>query len=104
MKFKAGLQEVLDHNTYRIFEDPDFLEHVKRLTEENGGELEIFHCVKIGFDGTGLGDIGKTKHSMEGSERDEGKLMTSHVVCLNMVTLVNEQLHILYSNNTATVT
>ena len=32
------------------------------------------------------------------SERDEGKMMNSHVVCMQMVAFVKDQCHILYSN------
>ena len=57
--FKVPLQNVLNHNTARIFEDQDIVEHIERLAEANGGELEITNFVKIGFDGTDLGDKDK---------------------------------------------
>ena len=70
------MQNVFDHNACRIFEDDEVLDHVVRLSEMNGDKLEIFQYVKVGFDGTGLHDIGKTKHRP--SDRDEGKLMASY--------------------------
>ena len=92
------MKNVLEHNTCRILEDEEVLEHVVRLSEDNGGQIELVKYVKYGFDGSGLDDVGKTKHATEGSERDEGKIMTSHVTCLNMVAFVDDQCHIVYSN------
>ena len=96
------LQNVLKHNTCRVLEDDDILDQVVRLSEENGGKLEILKFVKLGFDGLNIGDIGKTIHlepeSFPQSERVEGKMMNSHVICLQMVAIVNDQCHILYSN------
>ena len=94
------MQSLLDHNTSRIFEDDDIVEQIERLADENGGELEIFKNCKLGFDGTSLNDIGKSKHSTVNSERDEGQLMTSHLVCMNMVAFdKNDQCHIIYCNS-----
>ena len=94
------MQSLLDHNTSRIFEDDDIVEQIERLAAENDGELEIFKNCKLGFDGTSLNDIGKSKHSTVNSERDEGHLMTSHLVCMNMVAFdKNGQCHIIYCNS-----
>ena len=93
------LQNVLNHNTARIFEDQDIVDHIEKLAEANGGELEITNFVKIGFDGTDLGDKDKTKHPNPNSERDEGKLLASSLVNLNMVAFDKDsQCHILFSN------
>ena len=98
--FKVPLQNVLNHNIARILEDPDVVEHIERLAEENDGNLEIQNFVKIGFDGTDLGDKDKTKHPLrENSEREEGKLLASSLVNLNMVAFdKDDQCHIIFSN------
>ena len=76
------------------------VEHIERLADENDGNLEIENFVKIGFDGTDLGDKDKTKHPLrENSEREEGKLLASSLVNLNMVAFdKNDQCHIIFSN------
>ena len=81
-------------------EDPDIVEHIERLAEANDGKLEILNSVKIGFDGTDLGDKDKTKHApTANSERDEGKLLASSLVNLNLVTFDKDgQCHIIFSN------
>ena len=98
--FKVPLQNVLNHNIARILEDSDVVEHIERLAEANNGKLEITNFVKIGFDGTDLGDKDKTKHPLrEGSEREEGKLLASSLVNLNMVAFdKHDQCHIIFSN------
>ena len=90
------LQSLLDHTVERLLENCDLQIQIDRLLELNDGQpLLIEFLYKWGMDGTqGLSKV----KQLADSEHMPGALYATNMVALQLVSIVNGKIYILYDN------
>ena len=94
---QVPLQQMANHRMQRILQLEKVKIRVTECIEKTGGPLELVYNIKIGLDGSsGFQVIQKL---VEGGYRDEGALLASTFVSINVVTVVDNRLVDVYVNN-----
>ena len=94
---QVSLQALLEHTVSRILDDPDVKELIQWLKEKYGlTHLDLLFIFKYGLDGSKGHPIFKQFMSCS---RDQGALLATHMVGLQIVTVINGKVHILYNNS-----
>ena len=93
------LQNLMDHTARRILGDAGMVERMKRLAEDNLGELDIILYFKFGMDGCGSFDTFMQK-DQSGIVPDGSTLLTSQMVPLQAVAFVATEPVIIHHSRT----
>lgn len=91
---KCPFPAVIKKTVLRILEDKDVAHAVLELCKKNGGKLKLVFYLKYGMDGSSGHPIFKQAYA----DREPGSLMASHMVALQLVTEVGNQMYIVYDN------
>ena len=95
-KAEGSLKNLLHHTIKRIMLIDGIAEAADNLvTKIPEGKGTFYVYWKYGFDGATSTPIPNQKHS---EEVDEGAMFASHIVIINIATVINEKLEILYNN------
>ena len=94
---QVPLQNMAEHRIQRILQLDDVKARIIDCIDRTGGPLVLVYNIKIGLDGSsGFQVIQKL---IEGGYRDEGALLASTFVSINVVTVVDNRLKDIYVNN-----
>ena len=91
------LDSLVHKHLDRLLDDNDIQQQIDRLASLNGGPLKIKFLFKYGLDGSSEGP--RFKQALQDiTSRDQGHCLATQMVPLQLVTVVQNKVHLIWHN------